>query len=79
MSRAPPTQSLCEMSLWPKASVVTPSSKIHLIVKSVQACFVNFDCPQEVVGGAKCSKFVVIGFQGLEDVKKSLVLNMFLM
>ena len=50
---------------------------IFFIVKSVQTGFVNFDCPQEVVGGEKCSKFAVVGFQGLEDVKKSLVLNVF--
>jgi len=46
------------------------------IIKSVQACLVNFDCPHEVVGGAESSKFAFIWFQGVEDVQKPLVSNL---
>ena len=50
------------MAIGKGCHAIAENTCISFIIKSVQACLVNFDCPQEVVGGAIGSKSTLFGF-----------------
>jgi len=57
MPRTPLTRSLCVdvlVAVYQGRHAIVQD--IPFIVKGIQACFINFDCPQDVIGGKEGSE-----------------------